>query len=221
MKLRLYFTTVLAISAPCSFVAAQSAPPEAATEPTSVASDGAGPRATSDTAMASRYDEEDAMIAAAIAEQEASATRIGASIGVEAVRSFRTVNAGGLGASIAFTIKSEHPKAVGQVGFNGWPTSLYRGPEVAADRLKAWEIFLAMTLYPIELGPVDLGAYVLLSAQSIVTSVAERGALGVSAQWSFDRNWALRYQLGCTADANFISAGLVSSLAVDVVVPYI
>jgi hypothetical protein len=212
MKARLSLTLALTISAPASFANAQFAPPEAAT----VAADGS---ATSEGAAT--VDEEEAMIAASIAEQEANATRVGGSIGVEAVRSFRMPNAGGLGASIAVTIKSENPRAVGQIGFSGWPTSFYRGPEHAEDRLKAWEMFLAVTFYPIELGPVDLGAYLLLAANSIISSVAERGALGVSAQWSFDKHWALRYQLGCSADTNFTSAGLVSSLAVDVVVPYI
>jgi hypothetical protein len=156
-----------------------------------------------------------------VAEQEANAPRVGASIGVEGVRALRAPNAGGLGASIAFTFKFEHPRGIGQIGFNGWPATFYRGPERAEERLNAWEMFLAATLYPFEWRPVDLGFYMLLAADSVVTSVADRVVLGVSTEWSLNQTWALRYQVGCSLQNNFNDAALVSTLALDVVVPYI
>jgi hypothetical protein len=171
--------------------------------------------------------EEQRMTAAAIATEEESAKQklhIGASVGVEAVRAFRSTHARGLGASASFTAKQrgEVGSVVAQFGLTVWPSALYRGPEHAEERLDSWEVFLSASIHPLVLGPLDLGLYLLLAAgHNLLTNVADRVALGISAHWSFDRMWALRYQLGCTMETNFVSLGMVSTLAIDMVFPYI
>ncbi|HET8940245.1 MAG TPA: hypothetical protein VFN67_42685 [Polyangiales bacterium] len=170
--------------------------------------------------------EEQRMIAAALATEEESAEQklyIGASIGVDAVRAFRSPHARGLGASASFTAKqrTDVGSVVAQFGISAWPSALYRGPEQAEERLDSWEAFLTAAIHPLTLGPLDLGFYLLLAAgHNLQTDVADRVALGVSAQWSFDRMWALRYQFGCTMETNIVSLGMVSALAIDMVFPY-
>jgi hypothetical protein len=219
MKLSLCLTLTLALSSFSSRLAAQAALSSEEAVPT--AADGGAGAAAAPAHTAGADDEEELMIAAAVAKAEQAAPRIGASIGIEAVRSFRAPHTRGLGASVAFTFKFENPRGIGQIGLTGWPSAFYRGPEHAADRLDTWEVFLAASVLPITLGPVDVGFYLLLAANNFTTSLADRAVLGVAAQWSFDRVWALRYQLGFTAGANILNVGLVSTLAIDMVFPYI
>jgi hypothetical protein len=217
MKFRLWFVLAPASLLFSSHLAAQAgvAPP--------VADGGTETDATlsSQAAQAPTDDEQERMIAAAVAEAERTAPRIGASVGVEVGRAFRAPYARGLGASVAFTVKFEDPRGFAQLGLTGWPSAFYRGPEHAEERFEDWEVFLSAGVLPFTLGPVDFGFYLLLAASKPESSVANRAALGATVQWSFDRVWALRYQLGVTAGTNLAAAGLVSTLAIDMVFPYI
>lgn len=161
-----------------------------------------------------------AAAAASAAEDDPSRTRMGGSLGVEGMNELTGARARGLGTSITFTLKTEFPFAVvGQIGVIAWPSAFHLGQSNEVPDKAPWEIFLAASLLPWAIGPVDLGFFVRLSAPHFFTTVAERAELGLAIQWQLDRTWALRYQAGCSIITNFLEPTLVSTLSLDLAFP--
>lgn len=158
--------------------------------------------------------------AATAAGEESSRGLIGGSLGMEGMNELFGARARGLGTSITFTFKMAEPFAmIGQVGAIGWPSAFHLGQASEVPDKAPWEMFVAATLLPLTLGPVDLGIVVRLLGPGFIITVAKRWELGLAIQWRLDRTWALRYQAGCSLITNFMEPTFVSTLTLDVAFP--
>ena len=140
--------------------------------------------------------------------EEPAPVRLGLSLALQGAHALER-RAGAAGASLSFFFKLDHLMLIGQVGVSAWPRALH------SDQRESLEVYLAASILPIDLGALDLGFFVLLAGHSFEDERATRAELGLAAQWSIDRAWTLRYQLGFAAETNLENVGLVSALAVD------
>jgi hypothetical protein len=147
--------------------------------------------------------------------------RFGLSLATEATHAFgQHISAGGLGFSAAVFFAFNQPLGLAHLGVTTWPDGLRAGrsQEDDAHRRRNWEFFLGASLYPLDLGAVQMGLYILLSLANIDDLEAERAALGASLRWSISERLGLRYQLGLSAETNLVNTALVSSLALDLAI---
>jgi hypothetical protein len=217
MRLRLYLVPLL-----CSVVSlnvAAQAEPEAApaVEPAAEPPPAAAPEPDPELAAA-EAEEERLLAAAAAGEVDDETTYHGASLGLEGIRSLDSRVAASLGISASYSVRTFGQAGIGQIGLTAWPAAfeLHNGDHTFAGL----ELFGAATLLPLSFGPVSLGVYVKLT-YGIHGNVPGHIVPGISAVWSLDRIWSLRYQIGCAFQTNFVAPQLVSALALDMLFPYL